>query len=136
MITHQLLINLLIFANCIYRLQGFVFAVVYFLIERMSRLKTTDLFASSANKPLAAKNQITVDAIRANAERRLTQPTESEVEENNNDRGKNTRYTFNIFDGNPDENSPWAKFLNGDYEEDASQNNDEAPDDFVLNEPS
>jgi hypothetical protein len=57
-------------------------------------------------------NQTEVNAIRANnAERWLTEPTESEVEEDNN----------------AEENSPWAKLLSGDYKED---------DYFVLNEPS
>jgi hypothetical protein len=117
MVNGHILYNLHIFANVVYPLQGCVFAVVYFSIERMSRLKTSDIFVP---KTANSTNQLTVQCIRNSAQRSSTD-LEDELggdEEKSNEKDDRKRYTFNIFDGTVDESSPWAKFLNEEYDDD------------------
>ena len=71
-------------------------------------------------KSSISTNQVTVESIRNSAQRRSTD-VEDELgvdEEKSNEKDVRKRYTFNIFDGTVDESSPWAKFLNEEYDDD------------------
>ena len=61
------------------------------------------------------RSELTVEDIRSSAERKL----KSGMEETDDRRES---YTFNIFDGAPDEDSPWARYINQD--DDYSDNAD------------
>ncbi|KAL3798768.1 hypothetical protein ACHAWO_012012 [Cyclotella atomus] len=100
---------MLIVANVVYRLRGCVFAVVYFSIERMSRLKTSNILVSKTSN---VEGQLTVEAIRNSAQRRSTDLGSDELEgdgENSEENG-NARFSFNIFDGTVDESSPKVSY--------------------------
>ena len=60
-------------------------------------------------------SELTVEDIRSSAERTIR----SSAEETDDRR---VSYMFNIFDGAPDEDSPWAKYINQD--DDYSDNAD------------
>lgn len=120
-----ILYNCLIFAHCINASQGFVFAVVYFMLERMGTPQIHSI-PSLASEPgrngTVHPTQLTVIDIRVNAMRKseacLQESTESK-----------RSFVFNIFDGVPDEDSPWAKFLNEDEDEDSDI--EEPPDEVA-----
>lgn len=105
-VTGRILYNFVIFANCIYRLQGFVFASVYFLLDRVSKVRVS----LSAEKQSNTGGHLTVEDIRESA-RISSERCESEVEESHEDSKGHRRIAFNIFDGEPDEDSPWAQFF-------------------------
>ena len=67
---------------------------------------------------------MTVDSIRESAERSMER-LRSGIEENGENRKQQRRITFNIFVGEPDENSPWAQFLNEEDDEDESQHKED-----------
>ena len=119
-VNGRVLYNFFIFANCIYHLQGFIFALVYFFLDRVSHV---DVSLSVRNLP-ERSGQLTVDSIRESAERSLERLS-SGIEENGENRRQQRRITFNIFEGEPDENSPWAKFFNEEDDEDESQHKDD-----------
>ena len=70
-------------------------------------------------------SQLTVEQIRANAERKQSSTLESEGSES--DRSK-VDLTFNIFDGKPDPNSPWAKFIYDDSDDEEEEHRDNQHD--------
>jgi hypothetical protein len=109
MVNFHIIYNMLIVANVVYRLRGCVFAVVYFSIERMSRLKTSNILVSKTSN---VEGQLTVEAIRNSAQRRSTDLGSEELEgdgENSEENG-NARFSFNIFDGTVDESSPKVSY--------------------------
>lgn len=109
MVNFHIIYNMLIVANVVYRLRGCVFAVVYFSIERMSRLKTSNILVSKTSN---VEGQLTVEAIRNSAQRRSTDLGSDELEgdgENSEENG-NARFSFNIFDGTVDESSPKVSY--------------------------
>ena len=116
MLTSEDLYSVLIAANLVYYLQGCVYAVVYFLLERMGKPKIYTMTKSNLN----SNNQMTVENIRANAEK---QQCTLESVRSESDPSKE-RFSFNIFDGEPDPNSPWAKFIYNCDEDEEHQNND------------
>ncbi|KAL9189310.1 hypothetical protein ACHAXT_011800 [Thalassiosira profunda] len=114
-ITDTFSYSFLIFANCINASQGFVFAGVYFALQRMGQprevverntFRNTGL--STASSPPGMQRELTVAAIRTNAESRDKTNSEASAED------RRESYAFNIFDGVPDEDSPWAKYITMD----------------------
>ena len=69
-------------------------------------------------EPLAqieSSQVLTVSKIRANANKRDTHGTTEElVAESNTVQKRPSQIRFSVFDGSPDETSPWAKFLDPD----------------------
>lgn len=110
----EILYDLQIFANCMYASQGFVFAFVYFIVDRMGKPKVNCLPSSDAGP--GARRQLTVMDIRLSAQRK----PEISPEMGSSSRRSNS-ILFNIFDGVPDEDSPWAKYLNGEYGDDSDE---------------
>jgi len=115
MLTGELQYNLLIFAQCVNALQGFVFAIVYFSLPRLGKPKSNDCVHCNPQpvdcvhcNPQPSKHAITVQEIRSNADKKLEVSTERAVDD------VAESYVFNIFDGAPDENSPWAKYIDND----------------------
>eukprot|EP01083_Nonionella_stella_P197430 725845_1 len=112
--TGLIMYDLLIFANCMFSLQGFIMAMVYFVIQRMDRPKI-DCLQNTPPCP-SFMNEVTVSDIRYNAKRKAEidhlqeQATGVYLEE---------RSDFHIFDGTPDVDSPWAKYIDcSDYSSD------------------
>eukprot|EP00956_Cyclotella_meneghiniana_P031454 scaffold82592_cov67-Cyclotella_meneghiniana.AAC.12 len=104
-------------SNLIFYLQGCVYAIVYFQLERMAKPKVYTMTKRNPN----TTSQLTVEQIRANAERKQSSTLESEGSES--DRSK-VDLTFNIFDGQPDPNSPWAKFIYDDSDDEEEEHRD------------
>mmetsp|Transcript_2546 Transcript_2546/g.3903 ORF Transcript_2546/g.3903 Transcript_2546/m.3903 type:complete len:382 (-) Transcript_2546:179-1324(-) len=103
--TNKHLWNLTILGNVVFSTQGLVLAVVYFILQRIGRVKHI------AISPLSRNIDVTVEDIRANAERKASAPQSANVA------GERRSVRFSIFDGIPDENSPWAKYLLDDLDE-------------------
>jgi len=103
---------------CSSSFQGVVLLLVYFRLEAKTSSAKTGIETCEATRDSAQIQQndsgdirLTVADIRetARAERKPV--------------GATHKYSFNIFDGTPDESSPWAKFLNpGDDSEDEFEN--------------
>jgi len=108
-ITGKFLYRLDIFFSCLQTMHGFVLARVYFtlpiLVARQQKLPSPE---STSN----TRSERTVEDIRADAAREP--PLDSESAQGNT---KKVSFVFNIFDGTPDEDSPWAAFLEEDYDE-------------------
>jgi len=107
-------IGLHIFANCVFSSQGFVMAMVYFTLERLGTRKLEGTPITTT--PGCGNDHLTVRDIRTCARNRSMMP-ESEVTEHETE-----SLNFNIFDGVPDEDSPWAKYFDqeDDYSDDAN----------------
>ncbi len=108
--------NLAIVSLCLCSCQGIVITVIYFALQRKSKQEIKDIIPG--RRPLANANHETVSMIRANAAARPT--TRSSL------RGASTsrkEFSFNIFDGCPDEDSPWAAYFLYDYEMDDDETN-------------
>mmetsp|Transcript_34690 Transcript_34690/g.60992 ORF Transcript_34690/g.60992 Transcript_34690/m.60992 type:complete len:155 (-) Transcript_34690:116-580(-) len=114
-LTRKILYELLIFANCVYALQGFVFAMVYFALQRLGT--PTGEYVPSPGPRLGS--ELTVQDIRSSAERKVKVGSEE-----TDDRRES--YIFNIFDGAPDEDSPWARYIvqDDDYSDNADTPNE------------
>lgn len=97
----KVLYDLLVLAQCLYASQGFVLAASYFALRRLGRVQRATYVRQSD-----VVQGVTVSDIRLNAESRAN---ESETLDNST-----KSYDFNIFDGVPDEDSPWAKFIDPD----------------------
>ena len=110
--------ELLIFANCLDALQGFIFAMVYFTLQRLG---TAKLECVPSSRP-GLERQLTVGDIRSSAEKKAKCGSEETYHRREN-------YTFNIFDGTPDEESPRARFI--EPTDDCSDNAD-TPDQGLL----
>jgi len=107
-LTGVLIYNLTILGVCLFTLQGFVFMVVYFALQKMGERSKREYLETNALSSRGFQSQLTVSGIRSNAQRRTENPT-----------GDTTgrlaeRFSFNIFDGTPDPDSPWAMFFDQD----------------------
>ncbi|KAL7462338.1 hypothetical protein ACHAXS_008797 [Conticribra weissflogii] len=112
--------NLLIVSNILSCAQGFVVMLVYFQQQRMTGKNV-------GNLPEVGEGRNRDTDVRAIRSRATTMASEGNgvTEEVNRDTGLRTTdsaVTFNIFDGIPDEFSPWAKFIDQDLEEDHNGN--------------
>jgi len=98
--------SLQIFSNCIFALQGFVFMVVYFTLQKIGvggqRKDERDTMNDMLTSVRHGRHALTVSEIRSNAQ---TRP------ENHAEDAESRRFSFNIFDGEPDPDSPWAQFF-------------------------
>jgi len=132
-----MLYNLQIFCNCIFAFQGFVFTVVYFVLQTIGRpkidiqpkesqVRTTNITTmSSTASGCRSQQRLTVSDIRLNAKRKAE--IEDAVAEDDDLLAES--YCFNIFDGTPDEASPWAQFIDPD-----SDNEDDDEEKGIANE--
>mmetsp|Transcript_9995 Transcript_9995/g.21642 ORF Transcript_9995/g.21642 Transcript_9995/m.21642 type:complete len:376 (+) Transcript_9995:82-1209(+) len=102
----KILYDLLVFANCVFALQGFVMAMVYFTLQRLGTPKVEVLPTRTSG---LRGNHPTVQSIRTSAMNIAM--TDFEVTEDLKE-----SLNFNIFDGVPDEDSPWAQFFDEDDE--------------------
>jgi len=104
--TGELVYNLTILANCIFALQGFIFMVVYFTLQKMGeRPKEEHYLRPDTTFSRASSQELTVSDIRSNTRRKR----ESSEEVATNDLAES--FSFNVFDGVPDPDSPWARFF-------------------------
>mmetsp|Transcript_1233 Transcript_1233/g.2683 ORF Transcript_1233/g.2683 Transcript_1233/m.2683 type:complete len:400 (-) Transcript_1233:37-1236(-) len=104
--TGELVYNLTILANCIFALQGFIFMVVYFTLQKMGeRPKEEHYLRPNTTSSRASRQELTVSDIRSNTRRKR----ESSEEVATNDLAES--FSFNVFDGVPDPDSPWARFF-------------------------
>mmetsp|Transcript_8981 Transcript_8981/g.20253 ORF Transcript_8981/g.20253 Transcript_8981/m.20253 type:complete len:399 (-) Transcript_8981:112-1308(-) len=112
-LTGEILYNLHILADCIFASQGFVLTIVYFTLQRMSTPKVVDdLHSNPSSSP--RRGPSVVD-IRKNVE----------AKENGAISSRRSS-TFSIFDGTPDQDSPWAQFFDeDDYDDDLETPNNE-----------
>jgi len=126
----ELLYDLLIIANCIFAFQGFIFMIVYFELERIGTPKVEPFLQSERltqgmsvtgerTSRLVNGQHPTVRDIRSNAKRK----TEDGVDEVISSRRRSS-LVFNIFDGTPDAESPWAQFIDPDSDDDEESDND------------
>ena len=110
-------LKLAIFARCTRALSGFIFAITYFVLQRMGRKLLEEPLAQ-----IESSQVLTVSKIRANANKRDTHGTTEElVAESNTVQKRSSQIRFSVFDGSPDEASPWAKFLDPDEYDDEDQ---------------
>lgn len=109
----ELLYPLMILANCAFACQGFVMALVYFMMQRLGKPMVAIQDSSSLRPGL--KRGVTVKDIRASALRKAETGYTTE---------KRVGYNFNIFDGVPDADSPWARFI----DEEESSGEADTPD--------
>mmetsp|Transcript_3276 Transcript_3276/g.5157 ORF Transcript_3276/g.5157 Transcript_3276/m.5157 type:complete len:222 (-) Transcript_3276:104-769(-) len=119
LITGDPVYNLLILSNCIWSLQGFVFMVVYFTLQKMGGGLEGESLSNNIWQSFSVRrgHRLTVRDIRSSAQR-----IES-VTESTNDLPEQS-FSFHVFDGVPDPDSPWAMF----FDEDDDSENEDAPD--------
>ena len=104
-IAEELLYDLAVCANCLAAVQGLVLAGVYFTLPKLT-----------TQKPMLPRSRVihrrerTVSDIRADAAARESSVAPEPDEEPD--------FVFDIFDGTPDPDSPWASFVDEDPEQD------------------
>mmetsp|Transcript_20065 Transcript_20065/g.29426 ORF Transcript_20065/g.29426 Transcript_20065/m.29426 type:complete len:155 (-) Transcript_20065:425-889(-) len=99
---------------CSSSFQGVVLLLVYFRLEAKTSSAKTGIETCEATRDSAQIQQNDSGDIRL---------TVADIRETARAERKPVKYSFNIFDGTPDESSPWAKFLNpGDESEDEYEN--------------
>lgn len=108
--TGEILYWLSTLGNCLFAFQGFVFALVYFASQRLGKPTVVSLPAATP-RPGLGRRQPTVRDIRENA--RLS-ALNMQIADDSERRGSSSSCAFSIFDGTPDEDSPWAKFIDED----------------------
>lgn len=101
--TGMLYFNLFVSSRCIFACQGFVMMAIYLTLQRASQVN-----ASSRQLTPGVSENPTVSRIRKNAERRRKGSVISLLK-------KRITRMFDIYDGAPAEDSPWAQFI--DYSE-------------------
>jgi len=93
--------------------------VVYFTLQKMGRKRTK--WDYSNNNILSSDKYghgLTVSDIRSNAQRRSENDNEDAT---NSEESLEESFNFNVFDGTPDPDSPWARFFDqGDQSDDAN----------------
>ena len=128
----ELLYDLLIIANCIFAFQGFIFMIVYFELERIGTPKVEPFLQSERMTRLTQNISVsgertgrlingqhpTVRDIRSNAKRKTENGSEEVISSR-----RRSSLVFNIFDGTPDAESPWAQFIDPDSDDDEGSNN-------------
>jgi len=104
--TGDIVYNLLIFSNCIFASQGFIYMIVYFKLQQMGRPQHVEVVPQVELRP-SLQREMTVSDIRKNAQRKTETSSDGFVVDINIEES----YNFNIFDGTPDQESPWARFI-------------------------
>ena len=102
-LTGEYLYNIMILGYVMYSAQGVIFAVVYFSLQKIGRVRSTLIVGSRGNN--------TVENLKASIEGR------GNASQTNDDIISETM-DYNIFDGTADEDSPWARFIDPDSSED------------------
>ena len=124
--------------DCLLALQGFLLAVVYFTLQRMGKPKVISLPVATP-RPGPRGRQLTVQDIRDSVRLSSLNNLQSTVEVGSDGDERRESYVFNIFDGAPDETSPWARFIDGDEdeakEEEAKDSTLSEADDYHDNPP-
>ncbi len=110
-ITGEIPYNLLIVSNALVYSQGFIVMLVYFQLQRMT--KNGDSM-HRAQEVCEGRNRDTVQTIRTRASSGIG--AENVIQATN--RRQSNEVVFSIFDGTPDETSPWAKYIDQDTLED------------------
>jgi len=139
-LTGDMLYNLQIFCNCIFAFQGFVFTVVYFILQTIGRpkiniqptesqVRTTNITTmSTSTSGCRSQQRLTVSDIRLNAKRKA-EIEDAAVEDGvASDDLLAESYCFNIFDGTPDEASPWAQFIDPDSDNEDDEEKERGSD--------
>ena len=104
-IAEELLYDLVVFTHCLSAVQGLVLAVAYFTLPKLA-----------TQKPMLPRSRVinrrerTVSDIRADVASRETSVALEPNEEPD--------FVFDIFDGTPDPDSPWARFIDEGPEQD------------------
>jgi len=115
MLTGVSIYNLNILGRCIYSLQGFVFMAVYFTLQKMGGEQKREDLSNPTSTSSERRHGLTVSEIRSNAQKR----SESHGEDDTAADDLKESFNFNVFDGTPDPDSPWAKFIDqGDDSDD------------------
>jgi len=109
-ITGKISYNLLIVANALTYSQGFIVMLVYFQLQRMTKRNDSTQQAQVCE----GRNRDTVQTIRTRASSRIG--ADNGIQATN--RRRSNEVVFSIFDGTPDESSPWAKYIDQETEED------------------
>mmetsp|Transcript_33704 Transcript_33704/g.68714 ORF Transcript_33704/g.68714 Transcript_33704/m.68714 type:complete len:244 (+) Transcript_33704:777-1508(+) len=114
--------SLLIFSNVVLHSQGFIVMLVYFQLGRRSQKDRHKLPKAPECKGRNLDSNLQTIRMRASM-------NESDMGASPRVLKKSVESTFNIFDGIPDESSPWAKYIDQDSEDDDS---DDVVDDFGM----
>merc|ERR1712087_119289 len=112
MLTNQIPYDFNIFAQVMLSSQGFVFAIAYFALQRMGGTPKVDGLPTQRDNQ--GRGELTVDIIRANAGAKHQADFEIDSQDDGSTADED-EYNFNIFDGTPGANSPWAKFIDQEY---------------------
>mmetsp|Transcript_17135 Transcript_17135/g.32124 ORF Transcript_17135/g.32124 Transcript_17135/m.32124 type:complete len:450 (+) Transcript_17135:164-1513(+) len=148
LLTGTLLYNLAILGWCIFALQGFVFMVVYFTLQRMGRQPKGDSNSRMFRQKHAASQAsqvnvqsshgddvslsrvfetgLSVDDIRSTNTGYTQRETEHPTEHTSNNLRES--FNFNVFDGASDQENPLVRFFDqGDSEDDSAPNVGDRP---------
>ena len=91
-------------------------AVVYFVLPRLGTskpdLNAVQSMVSSSRQ--GGRHELTVEDICSNVQSKSEMASEVASEHEGEGRLGSNDFVFNIFDGVPDEDSPWAKFIDCD----------------------
>lgn len=121
LITKEVIYDLHILANSLHAIQGLVFAAVYFILQRLGERRVILHLPPNASP---TTGQLTVADIRASARMKI-EKSSGDI----NGHSSRESISFSIFDGVPDEDSPWAIFINAsDEDEEDDGNISAAPD--------
>ena len=120
----SMLYNLHLLATSIFAFQGFLFMVVYFTLEKIGTPKVECLPHLQSSKRMTQNS--TVHDIRTNAERKSVEQ-HGTGKRGSGSSSRRDSCVYNIFDGTPDMDSPWAQFIDpdSDNEEDIIDENEE-----------
>ena len=113
-----MLYNLLIVANCVYSLQGFVFMIVYFTLEKLGTKKVEECLPYD----ISDRENPTVNEIRTNVQRKIQHSSRRLFSRRDTVVYKSY---VNVFDGaQRAENSTWAQFQSYYDDEMSDQSHD------------
>ncbi len=123
-VTGELSYNLLIVSNAIACSQGFIVMLVYFHLQRRTRREKVD---DLPPPPVCVGRNRDSDVrmIRTRATSMIADGNNVVVESCTPAKPDDISRAFNIFDGTPDESSPWAKFIDPDSDDGFNDEEDE-----------
>jgi len=102
-VTREINYGFTITSSCIYAAQGIVVMAIYFSLQQQSRKDSIDILPGLTRE----RDTLTVSKIRANAAAPKTSKHRNSV----------NMFSFHVFDGTPDEDSPFAEYLLDDLED-------------------
>ena len=119
-VTRNIVYNLIICGNILFASQGIIFAMVYFQLQNMAKSAQCEQSVTEATNCEGRKRLTDVHKIRLRA---------AQNKLDRKSRITTTKVRFSIFDGTPSHDSPWAKYLEEDYDDDEEE--DEEGEDFM-----